>query len=176
MQRMAEILRVGIIADTHGVLHPGVNDLFANVDRILHAGDVGGAHILRALRRLAPVTHVDGNNDGATGEDVVRVAIDGLRVLLTHVLPRPRKPAPYVLASLRQDPAEIVVFGHSHLPHNERIDGVTYFNPASAGPRRFDYPIAAGLLEKRGDAWRLRHVALDERSVEALRKRMNQMR
>jgi putative phosphoesterase len=176
MQRMAEILRVGIIADTHGVLHPGVAGLFANVDRILHAGDVGGTHVLRALRDIAPVTHVDGNNDGATGEDVVRLDIDGLRVLLTHVLPRPRRPGPHVVASLREEAADLIVFGHSHLPHNERIDGVTYFNPASAGPRRFDYPTSAGLFEKRGDAWRLRHVALDERSVEALRKRMNQMR
>lgn len=173
---MAEILRVGIIADTHGVLHPGVQDLFAKVDRILHAGDVGGAHVLRALRDLAPVTHVDGNNDGATGEDVVRVAIDGLRVLLTHILPRPHKPAPHVVASLRKEPADLVVFGHSHLPHHERIDGITYFNPASAGPRRFDYPTSAGLLEKRDDAWNLTHVALDERSAKALRRRMNQLR
>jgi hypothetical protein len=51
------------------------------------------------------------------------------------------------------------------------IDGVRFFNPASAGPRRFDYPVSVGVIE--GD--RAYHVALDERSIDALKKRMNQM-
>ncbi|HEV7242157.1 MAG TPA: metallophosphoesterase family protein [Thermoanaerobaculia bacterium] len=168
-------LRVGLISDTHGVLHPRVPELFANVDAIVHAGDVGGAHVLKALRALAPVTYVDGNNDDATGEDVLRFTIGGLRFLLTHILPRVSKPAPRVVASLRDQPADLVVFGHSHLPHNERVGGVTYFNPASAGPRRFDYPTSVGYLEARANEWSVTHVALDERSVEALKKRMNQM-
>ena len=175
MNRMAQILRIGLIADTHGVVHPRVAEAFADVDRIVHAGDVGGPHVLEALRALAPVTYVDGNNDGATGEDVLRFELDGIRVLLTHILPRPGKPAARVVQSLRERPADLVLFGHSHLPHNERIGGVTYFNPASAGPRRFDYPTAVGLLEKRGREWSVVHVALDERSAGALRKRMNQL-
>ena len=68
---MSRIARIGVISDTHGVLHPAVADVFANVDAILHAGDIGGAHVLDALRRLAPVTSVDGNNDDATGEETV---------------------------------------------------------------------------------------------------------
>ena len=98
---MSRIARIGVISDTHGVLHPAVADVFANVDAILHAGDIGGAHVLDALRRLAPVTSVDGNNDDATGEEIVRTNLGTLRVLLTHILPRPRKPAARVLASLR---------------------------------------------------------------------------
>ena len=172
---MAKILRIGLIADTHGVMHSRVSELFAGVDHIIHAGDVGGEHVLKALRALAPVTYVDGNNDAATGEDVLRFEIAGIRVLLTHILPRPSRPAVPVVQSLRDQPADLVVFGHSHLPHNERVGGVTYFNPASAGPRRFDYPTALGLLETRARGWRVRHVALDDRSVEALTKRMNQL-
>lgn len=175
MKRMATILRIGLISDTHGVVHPRVPELFANVDHIIHAGDVGGAHVLQALRALAPLTYVDGNNDDATGEDVLRFEVGGLRVLLTHILPRPGKPAPRVVQSLREREADLVVFGHSHLPHNERLGGITWFNPASAGPRRFDYPVSAGYLEKRGKEWSVTHVALDERSVEALKKRMNRM-
>ena len=172
---MSPIARIGVISDTHGVLHPAVADVFANVDAILHAGDIGGAHVLDALRRLAPVTSVDGNNDDATGEEIVRTNLGTLRVLLTHILPRPRKPAARVLASLRAEPADVVVFGHSHLPHNEVLDGIRYFNPASSGPRRFDYPVSVGLFEKQGSEWSAVHVALDERSVDALKKRMNQM-
>lgn len=173
--RMGEILRIGIIADTHGVMHPRVAELFARVDHIVHAGDVGGERILSALRTLAPLTYVDGNNDDASGEDIVRLDLGGLRVLLTHILPRPRKLAPRVAESLRSQPADLVVFGHSHLPHHEVVNGVTYFNPASAGPRRFHYPVAVGLVEVRGREWKAMHVALDERSVDALATCMNQM-
>jgi len=173
---MAEILRIGIISDTHGVIHPRVEELFARMDHIVHAGDVGGEHVLRSLRGLAPVTYVDGNNDGlSTGEDILRFDLGGLRILLTHILPRPHKLAPRVADSLRAQPADLVVFGHSHLPHHEMVGGVTYFNPASSGPRRFNYPVSVGLLEIRGRTWKAMHVALDERSVEALDKFMNQM-
>ena len=167
--------RIGIIADTHGLVRPGVAEVFAGVDRILHAGDIGGPHVLAALKAIAPVTSVDGNNDDASGEEIERFEIDGLRVLLTHILPRPRTPDGRVVDSLRRKPADLVIFGHSHLPHHERLGGVLYFNPASAGPRRFDYPVSLGILEKRGDEWSAVHVALDERSVEALTKRMNQL-
>lgn len=175
MTRMAKILRIGIISDTHGVVHPRVPELFARMDHIIHAGDVGGAHVLRELESLAPLTYVDGNNDDNTGEDIVRFSVDGLRVLLTHILPRPHKLALRVVQSLNDAPADVVVFGHSHLPHHEVVSGVTYFNPASAGPRRFNYPVSVGLIEKRGRDWKAMHVALDERSVDALEKFMNQM-
>ena len=168
-------MRIGVIADTHGRLHDRVAGVFAGVDHILHAGDIGGGEIIAALEEIAPVTFVRGNNDDATGEDVVRADIGDLRVLLTHILPRPSKPARPVLESLRRKPADVVVFGHSHLPHDERRAGVWYFNPASAGPRRFDLPVAVGMLEKRRGEWLSYHVALDDRSVAALRARMNQL-
>jgi putative phosphoesterase len=167
--------RIGVIADTHGLVHARVADAFARVDHIIHAGDIGGEHVLEALGELAPLTSVEGNNDEATGEEIVRAKLGGLRILLTHILPRPRKPAPRVIASLKNEPADFVIFGHSHLPHHERLEGVVYFNPASAGPRRFDLPVSVGIIEKKGKTWSAFHVALDERSVEALKKRMNQL-
>ena len=164
-------MRIGVIADTHGKLHPKVAEVFAGVDAILHAGDVGGEHVLDALRRIAPVTFVRGNNDDSAGTDVVRAVLGGTRFLITHILPRPSDLGEHVVRSLRREPADVVIFGHSHLPHDEVIDGVRYFNPASAGPRRFDYPTSVGLF----DGGRAMHVALDERSIEALKKRMNQL-
>ena len=152
--------RIGVISDTHGLVRPEVAKAFAKVDAIVHAGDVGGEHVLEALRALAPLTFVEGNNDDATGEEIVRVELGGLRILLTHILPKPQKPAPRVVASLRKEPADIVIFGHSHLQFNDRVGGVWYFNPASAGPRRFHLPVSVGLVEKRGRAWSARHIAL----------------
>jgi uncharacterized protein len=165
-------MRIGIISDTHGIIHPRIADVFARVDHIVHAGDIGGEHVLAALRELAPLTCVEGNNDGdSNGEDIVRVELFGVRILLTHVLPRPAHPDARVRASLRARPADVVIFGHSHLPHNQLLSGVRYFNPASAGPRRFDYPTSVGICEN----GRYSHVALDDRSVAALEARMNQL-
>jgi putative phosphoesterase len=172
---MARVSRIGIVSDTHGVVHPALADVFASVDHIVHAGDIGGDHVLEALRALAPLTSVEGNNDDATGEEIERVKLGTLRLLVTHILPRPHKLAPRVVESLREERADAVVFGHSHLPHNEIVNGVRYFNPASSGPRRFSFPVSVGLFEKRGRAWEAMHVALDERSVAALKKWMNQL-
>ena len=166
---MTSSFRIGVIADTHGLLRPGVLEAFANVDHIVHAGDVGGEDVIDSLREIAPVTFVDGNNDDSDGYDIVRVTICGLRILLTHILPRPQEPRPEVRDALPS--VDLVIFGHSHLPHNEIVGGVRFFNPASAGPRRFDYPISVGIIE----GSEARHVALDERSKEALVRRMNQM-
>jgi uncharacterized protein len=127
--------------------------------------------VIAALEEIAPVTFVRGNNDDADGMEIVRVTVGGLRILLTHILPRPRDSRVAVRESLAKEPADLVVFGHSHLPHNEVIDGVRFFNPASAGPRRFDLPVSVGILEER----RVVHIALDWRSKPALKKRMNQL-
>ena len=164
-------MRIGIISDTHGLLRPEALAALQGVDHILHAGDIGGSGIIESLEQIAPVTFVEGNNDDGEGTTIVRASIGVLRILLTHILPRPQQPDPRVLRSLRQSPADLVVFGHSHLPHNEIVEGTRYFNPASAGPRRFDYPVALGIIED----GRAHHVALDERSVTALEKRMNQL-
>ena len=168
-------MRIAVIADTHGVVHSRLAEVFRGVDRIIHAGDIGGAHVIDALKKIAPVIAVRGNNDEADGEEIRRSEIDGLRILLTHILPRPHQPDRRVIDSMRKRPADIVIFGHSHLPHDEIVDGVRYFNPASAGPRRFDLPVSVGILERRRGRWQSYHVALDERSVDALRRRMNQL-
>ncbi len=169
-------MRIGVISDTHGVVNPGILEAFRGVDHIVHAGDIGGAHVIDALQKIAPVTSVRGNNDDADGEEIRRVEIEGLRILLTHILPRPREVARRVADSMRKSPADVVIFGHSHLPHDEVVEGVRFFNPASAGPRRFDYPVSVGILERKdGGGWTSRHVPLDERSGGALAKRMNQL-
>jgi putative phosphoesterase len=112
------------------------------------------------LRALAPLTYVDGNNDDATGEDIVRTTIGGVRILLTHILPHPHRPAARVVTSLREAAADLVVFGHSHKPHDEVVGGVRYFNPGSAGRRRFSLPVSLGLLETRGRTWTVTHISI----------------
>ena len=173
------VLRIGVVSDTHGLLRPEVLDAFAGASHILHAGDIGGVEVLRDLERIAPVTAVAGNNDGfrcGKAGITARVELGGVRFFLTHILDRPRRPKPEVVRDLSRQPADVVVFGHSHLPHDELVDGVRYLNPASAGPRRFSLPVSVAVLEVgRGKVRSVRFVPLDERSEAALQKHMNQL-
>ncbi len=171
-------MRIGVISDTHGLVRPEVFEAFRGVDHILHSGDIGGEDVLLELAAIAPVTACAGNVDGfrcGPAGEMARTEIDGLRFLLVHVLDRPQRPRREVLDALRRAPADVVIFGHSHLPHDEERDGVRFFNPASAGPRRFDYPVSVGIFEGTRGGWSARHVALDARSEGALLRHMNQL-
>jgi hypothetical protein len=164
-------MRIGVISDTHGVVHPRVHEVFRGVDHILHAGDVGDEQVLIELEAIAPVTAVAGNVDGGWRGELrceARATLGGLRFYLTHVVARPRAAISAVRVALQREPADVVVFGHSHLPHDEQVDGVWFFNPGSAGPRRLDYPVCVGLFEDTGGRWTARHVGLDARSEAAL--------
>ena len=132
---------IGVISDTHGLLRPEATAALQGVDHILHAGDVGGPEIIDALARIAPVTAVRGNVDTgpwarALPETEV-VELGGVMIYMLHDLGRlDLKPA---AAGMRA-----VVYGHSHQPEIEEKDGVLYFNPGSAGPRRFKLPVSLG--------------------------------
>lgn len=169
-------MRIGIISDTHGKLDPLVVEHFAGVDHILHGGDIGGEAVVRALAEIAPLTAVAGNIDGFRCGDAgveARVTLGGLAFYLIHILDRPQQLSEPVREALGRQRADVVIFGHSHLPHNEKRDGMWFFNPASAGRRRFDYPRAIGIFEKKRGAWTARHIPLDARSEVALGKYMN---
>jgi putative phosphoesterase len=117
------------------------------VHHILHAGDVGSPQVLEALARLAPLTVVRGNNDrgpwAAALPETATVELGGALVYLVHDR-----------ACLDLDPGAagvaVVVTGHSHKPAQVISDGVLYFNPGSAGPRRFSLPITVGRLRCEG--------------------------
>ena len=145
--RHAGWLRIGLISDTHGLLRPEVHAFLAGSNHIVHAGDIGNPGILDALRALAPLTAVRGNNDhGDWAERLRECASLRLGEVVLHVL--------HDLSELAIDPAEagvrVVVSGHSHRPSVSWRDGVLYVNPGSAGPRRFRLPIAAAELQVQG--------------------------
>jgi uncharacterized protein len=149
-------MRIGVISDTHGLLRPEVLEAFEGVDHILHAGDVGSEEVLERLRALAPVTacagNVDGFRCGSAGRSA-RVALSGTRFLVMHIRAEAEE-------ALRRAPADMVIFGHSHQPLDERRDEVWWFNPGSAGPRRFSLPVCVGLFERVRGKWSARHLAL----------------
>ncbi len=143
-------MRLGVLSDTHGVLPAEVLDLFAEVDLILHAGDVGDPGILTTLQAIAPVHAVWGNCDGFDVRRVtterVEVRIDGFDLLVLHGHQYGR-PDPESVA-LANPGAEIIVFGHTHRPVLALVDQVvTVMNPGSAGDPRHGLPPSAGILE-----------------------------
>jgi putative phosphoesterase len=143
-------MRLGVIADTHGLLRPEVFDVFRDVDHILHAGDLGPIDVLTELESLAPVTAVYGNTDGPEVRSrlpqVAQVDLDGFRIVVTHG-DQLGSPTPDKLHAAFPE-AEILVFGHTHRPLLTLVDVVvTVINPGGAGPRRFDIPPSVGILE-----------------------------
>ncbi|MEW5975119.1 MAG: metallophosphoesterase family protein [Acidobacteriota bacterium] len=147
----------GIISDTHGRFDPRVIPHFRGVHQILHAGDVGGLKVLHELQQLAPVVAVKGNVDeGAAfasleAEQIVEVG--PARVFVTHILGDPHRLRPGWAQKLNAIGPDVVVFGHSHVPCLAEVDGILFFNPGSAGPRRFKLKQTIGLLfvEEEGD-------------------------
>jgi putative phosphoesterase len=134
---------IGVISDTHGLLRPEALAALRGVEHILHAGDVGDIAILDGLREIAPVTAIRGNVDGTgacaelPATDVVELG-DRLFYLVHSVHDLDINP---VVAGVA-----MVVSGHSHRASVEVRDGVIYFNPGSAGPRRFSLPVTVGFV------------------------------
>ena len=140
-------MRIGIISDTHGLLRREVFERFAGVEHILHAGDVGPAHILTELEAIAPVTAVWGNTDGfeirRRVPEIARVELGGVSIVVLHGM-QLGSPTAEKAAKAHPD-AGLVVFGHSHQPVVRRVGSVLAVNPGSAGPQRFRDPITCAL-------------------------------
>jgi putative phosphoesterase len=139
-----KLIILGVISDTHGLLRPEAVRALSGSHRILHAGDVGASEILEKLAQIAPVTAVRGNVDTAPWARRVLpetevVDAGGVTIYILHDLGE---------LDLKPEAAGfgVVIYGHSHRPKLEERNGVLYFNPGSAGPRRFNLPVSLGKL------------------------------
>ena len=134
---------IGVISDTHGLLRPEALAALQGSDYIIHAGDIEEPEILDRLKEIAPVTAVRGNVDYGPWADMVPetnvLEVEGFSIYVLHILDRlDLKPEAAGFAA--------VIYGHSHVPKQETKNGVLYFNPGSAGPRRFKLPVSLGRL------------------------------
>ncbi len=123
------------------MLRPEAIEALRGAEHIIHAGDVGAAEILEKLAVLAPVTAIRGNVDTAAWArrlpETEVVEIGGISIYVLHDLAQ---------LDLKPEAAgfKVVISGHSHVPKQETRGGVLYFNPGSAGPRRFKLPVTVG--------------------------------
>jgi uncharacterized protein len=134
---------IGVISDTHGLLRPEAVELLRGSEHIIHAGDIGSQEIIAELRKIAPVTAIRGNVDtqawARSFAETEVVEIAGMDIYIIHdanALDLNPKAAGFAA----------VISGHTHQPKQEIKNGVLYFNPGSAGPRRFKLPISMGRI------------------------------
>lgn len=143
---MSVARRVGLIADTHGLVRPDVHDALAGVALILHAGDVGGTAVLEELGLIAPVRAVWGNTDppGLPGlVEALSLTVDGVRIHVQHGHELGRPTPAQVLAAY---PEDVLVYGHTHRQAVLEAGGRLVVNPGAAGPRRFDLLPSVAIL------------------------------
>ncbi|MCW2788924.1 MAG: metallophosphoesterase [Aeromicrobium sp.] len=138
------MLRVAVVSDTHAprfwkAVPPAVAEQLAGVDVILHAGDVCTPSVLDELAAFAPVHVVAGNNDGPDvaawgAPETLEIELDGVRVAMIHDSGSKQGRA----ARMRRmfPDADLVVFGHSHIPWDTEQDGQRLFNPGSPTDKR----------------------------------------
>lgn len=140
-------MKIGLISDTHGRLRNDVFDRFRDVDRMLHAGDIGSVDLLVELEAIAPVTAVYGNTDGpGVRHRVVEVAtleLAGRRIVVLHGH-QLGSPTPDGLRQRHPD-ADIIVYGHTHIPLVD-TGTIMVVNPGAAGAARFGIPPSVALL------------------------------
>jgi uncharacterized protein len=156
-------IRIGVIADTHGLFDPAVRRHFKGVDHILHAGDIGDQSVIEQLEQIAPVTAVSGNVDdeeqsGLLSEAVIELA--GRRIAIRHILYEGGKLTKDGRVFLQESQPDLCIFGHTHRPKVEWFGKTLLFNPGSAGPQRFKLPRAVGILVMIDGKIKPRHIEL----------------
>jgi uncharacterized protein len=138
--------RIGVIADTHGLLRPEALRALKNSELIIHAGDIGKPEVLQALGSVAPVLAIRGNNDrGGWAKDLPELLdlhINGVKIHVIHNVNE--------LSSDIANRFQAVVSGHSHKPSLNKRGDTFFLNPGSAGPRRFKLPVAVARVQING--------------------------
>ena len=137
-----------MIADTHGLLRLEALAALADSDLLIHAGDIGKPEVVAALKKIAPLVAIKGNNDTDSWArhlpETKKITLGALKLYVIHNV-----------KELSFDPAgrgfRVVISGHSHKPVIQTKDNVLFVNPGSAGPRRFKLPICVGKLIVQGE-------------------------
>jgi putative phosphoesterase len=149
-----------VIADTHGLMRREALRALATSDLIVHAGDVGAPDVLAALREIAPIIAVRGNNDrDGWARRLPRartVTVGAVRVLVVHDVND-------LSVDLARAGIGLVLSGHSHRPSIRDEAGVLFVNPGSAGPRRFTLPVCVARCLVRGDRVHARLIEIPMR-------------
>jgi putative phosphoesterase len=153
-----DVLKIGIVSDTHGLFRDQINRCFENVDCIMHAGDIGSPEIIEKLSSIAPLYAVLGNTDPPfifaqyNYEETVETSHHKIYILHSII---------DIERDLKKEGISVVISGHTHRPLITTDNNILYINPGSAGPVRSNLPVSAALLHVDGAMIRPELIELD---------------
>jgi uncharacterized protein len=136
-------MKIGLISDTHGWIHPRLFDHFKECDEIWHAGDIGNLETADALAAFRPLKAVYGNIDDAkvrtAFKEHLKFKAEDTRVWITHIGGTPDHYDQRVKKGLTLGPPDIFICGHSHIAKviYDKKYGFLYVNPGAAGYNGF---------------------------------------
>ena len=131
--------RIGVLSDTHGLLDKRIFAHFKDVDEIWHAGDIGSAEVLQALREFKPTRAVFGNMDSGdvrySLSEFSRFKVEDVNVLMTHIGGYPGHYNPWLIPMFQKEPPDLFVCGHSHIlkVQYDSLFKMLTMNPGAAG-------------------------------------------
>ena len=136
-------MKIGLLSDTHGWIHPRIFDHFAGCDEIWHAGDIGNIETADKLAAFKPLRAVYGNIDDASVrrayKEYLLMRVEKMDVLLTHIGGSPSHYDSRVKQILSENNFDIFICGHSHIAKvmHDKKRGFLYINPGAAGYNGF---------------------------------------
>lgn len=137
-------------------------------DLILHAGDWQTMDVVDVLSSYAPVKGVSGNVDGEEIQNLflekLIFELPNLRVGLTHGHGRGKTTEIRVMDTFKDEPVDLIIYGHSHIPTKKKVGDLMLFNPGSPTDKRRQTYYSFGLLEFIDGEWQLEHVFFEDKS------------
>ena len=133
------MIRIGLLSDTHGIWDDSMKAFFEPCDELWHAGDIGSLQLADTIGAYRPLRAVYGNiDDGSTRAALPlyrRFEVEGVRVLMMHIIGAPGRYEAEVQSMLAEQPVDLLVGGHSHILRVERDDryGLLFMNPGASG-------------------------------------------
>jgi putative phosphoesterase len=148
-------MKIGVISDTHiperaPDLPKEVYAAFKNVDLILHAGDFVSIDVLNSLNKICPVKAVLGNMDYPELKNKLKekeiISVGKFKIGLIHGQGHPKNLISFIKNAFGEK-MDVIVFGHSHTPLNEKQGDVLFFNPGSPTDTIFSPYRSYGIIE-----------------------------
>lgn len=134
-------MKIGLISDTHGFLHPRVRHHFNDCDEVWHAGDIGTLELLEEMEGQYKIRAVFGNIDNdkirVATEEVAVFEVDGLKVLMSHIMGYPGRYNPTARELIQKHKPGMVICGHSHILKviYDKKNMHLHVNPGAAGKK-----------------------------------------
>ncbi len=149
-------MKIGILSDTHGYLHPKVLEFLSTCTEIWHAGDIGGYDVLEKLSKIAKIRAVYGNIDDVKARQEFPLyqlfEVEKIKVLMIHIGGYPKRYDKKALELIKGNRPDLFVSGHSHIlkviyDHQNQL---LHINPGAAGKYGFHQIITAVRLDVEG--------------------------